>query len=565
MTIDNEKFVALLVENSGIEKEKIELYLKELIDEIKNAFDEDEAYEIDDFGIFSKLGSNILFIPSESLETEINYKYVGMEPLVLPSGTTETENLPDETVNQIEGILDDEIDDEVLKSPDTEPKEYADPFAELFDDLDDEYDIEAAVEEEIENETVEDIFNAITEEEEESNNDFEIEEEQLIEPSAEEQIEESTLDESPFEDDLDDIFEKDEFIDEEDEVSEAANEEEDNKIPGPETWGIDAHKEDNQEYAFSGLLGDEPEEIEMDSDSDIFGDEENEDDSSLSDDVDFSALDDSDEDDDLFLEEEQETESDFVPIVTNVSSGKAKKNAPDADKKEASEGKNTEKAAKLRKPYDRQKSSPVALYIILAVLLLGGVGYLLAYFGVINIQGITPQKSKPQVAQTTPPPVVTPPQQENVESTIEPTQEVNQSVSSQNNEAANTTPENDRREGLAPLTADEKAPGGEERMQNTQNMAASGPAYGLTGSVNEAGNNGYTIVLYTLSRKASVDEQNKKLTEQGYRVLIKEKPSNTYGMLYRVSIGQFQTLTDAAIAAEGVDKKILGNYIITKI
>ena len=109
MRIDNEKFVALLAENSGIDKDKVELYLAELIDEIKNAFDEDGAYEIENFGIFSKLGNNILFIPSEDLETEINYKYVGMEPLVLPSGGNELIETVDEDSDQIEGDLDDEI------------------------------------------------------------------------------------------------------------------------------------------------------------------------------------------------------------------------------------------------------------------------------------------------------------------------------------------------------------------------------------------------------------------------------------------------------------------------
>ncbi|HAW78255.1 MAG TPA: hypothetical protein DCX27_00070, partial [Balneola sp.] len=81
MLIDNEKFIALLSDNSGIEKEKVEKYLEELISEMKTSFDEGEGYEVEGFGIFSKLGSNILFIPSEELETEINYKYVGMEPI----------------------------------------------------------------------------------------------------------------------------------------------------------------------------------------------------------------------------------------------------------------------------------------------------------------------------------------------------------------------------------------------------------------------------------------------------------------------------------------------------
>ena len=102
MLIDNEKLVGLLMENSGLEQEKVEKQLAELVSDIKKALEENEAYEVEGFGIFSKLGNNIHFIPSEDLETEINYKYVGMEPIELPgSGDSSSEDSSDiEDTNQ---------------------------------------------------------------------------------------------------------------------------------------------------------------------------------------------------------------------------------------------------------------------------------------------------------------------------------------------------------------------------------------------------------------------------------------------------------------------------------
>lgn len=582
MLIDNEKFIGLLAENSGLEKEKVEKYLAELIEDIRTAFEEDEGYEVDGFGIFSKLGSNILFIPSEELATEINYKYVGMEPIELPGGKIEELQEDEETEeNPIQGLLDG-------GDSGTESQEYEDPFAELFNEAEEhekenkvestDEDIEAAVEEEIENEDLdEDVFSEISEDQEE-----EIETPSLVEEEVEEALEENDAE----------------------------------KKAGPDQWGIDAHKEDDQEDAFSGLFsGDTEEDSELVDEEDIFASEEEledieneenqEEEASVEPEaeIDFSALEENkddesekDEFDDPFAELEEETEEaeDFVPVVTNVSSESAAKSklqeddiADDSDDNKTNS--EPDKVELPKSPRDRKQSSPVFLYMILALVILGGTGYILAYFGIVDINGITPPKYKTQVTQATTPvnqQNSTPLQTTESEEVVPPTQtlpEVDQentnpteegASSTENNEAStNETPvqqsddedlnsntEND----LAPLVADEKAPGNAGNMTSF-NEESNVDTYGLTGTVTEAGNNGYTIVLYTLSRKAGADAQLQKLTQDGYRTIIKERPSEQYGVLYRVSIGQFKTLADAAIAAEQVDSSILGNYIITKI
>ncbi|HBZ38208.1 MAG TPA: hypothetical protein DEO59_06915 [Balneola sp.] len=577
MLIDNEKFIALLSDNSGIEKEKVEKYLEELISEMKTSFDEGEGYEVEGFGIFSKLGSNILFIPSEELETEINYKYVGMEPIELPGGQEQQETKEEEE-NPIQGILD--------GGGTEEREEYEDPFAELFNEAEEH---EKSKQEEESLDLTEDEIEAVVEEE--------IESEDAEEIVAESPVEEDIDD---LEESLKDIFGEEESNEESDEEIEAAEEEE--SIPGPKEWGIDAHKEEEQEDVFSGLLGDEAEETELIDEDDIFATEdelvdeedvfETEEKSTEEEiieeegeeEIDFSALEDDGAEDDFedpFESLEEEDDNDFVPVVTNVSSGKTSKKEESTEAEDPKESKRTEKKSKTPKnPRERKKGAPVFLYMVLGLVVLGGAGYLLAYFGVVNIEGITPSSTPTQIVQNTPPVVepesipaqTTETEEEQPNNTIP---EIEETTSNQIDAGTENTPQNlsentggdfaqAQDNDIAPLVADEKAPG-EVGIITPLNGEENAEPYGLNGTATTAGNNGYTIVLYTLSRKSGADAQFEKLSGDGFRVIIKEKPSTEFGTLYRVSIGQFRTLADAAIAAEKVDAQILGNYIITKI
>ena len=577
MLIDNEKFIALLSDNSGIEKEKVEKYLEELISEMKTSFDEGEGYEVEGFGIFSKLGSNILFIPSEELETEINYKYVGMEPIELPGGQEQQETKEEEE-NPIQGILD--------GGGTEEREEYEDPFAELFNEAEEH---EKSKQEEESLDLTEDEIEAVVEEE--------IESEDAEEIVAESPVEEDIDD---LEESLKDIFGEEESNEESDEEIEAAEEEE--SIPGPKEWGIDAHKEEEQEDVFSGLLGDEAEETELIDEDDIFATEdelvdeedvfETEEKSTEEEiieeegeeEIDFSALEDDGAEDDFedpFESLEEEDDNDFVPVVTNVSSGKTSKKEESTEAEDPKESKRTEKKSKTPKnPRERKKGAPVFLYMVLGLVVLGGAGYLLAYFGVVNIEGITPSSTPTQIVQNTPPVVepesipaqTTETEEEQPNNTIP---EIEETTSNQIDAGTENTPQNlsentggdfaqAQDNDIAPLVADEKAPG-EVGIIAPLNGEENAEPYGLNGTATTAGNNGYTIVLYTLSRKSGADAQFEKLSGDGFRVIIKEKPSTEFGTLYRVSIGQFRTLADAAIAAEKVDAQILGNYIITKI
>lgn len=80
-----------------------------------------------------------------------------------------------------------------------------------------------------------------------------------------------------------------------------------------------------------------------------------------------------------------------------------------------------------------------------------------------------------------------------------------------------------------------------------------------------AANDGYTIVIYSLSKESNAEARQNELSEEGYRVLVATVPSQQYGTLYRVSLGQFRTMRDAAIAAEELEPPFSENYFITKI
>lgn len=83
MQIDYKKLVDLIVDASGLKIDNVEKQLVDLIDEIKQSLSEGNSFQIEEFGTFSNLDGNMIFIPSTKLETEINFKYVGMEPIDL--------------------------------------------------------------------------------------------------------------------------------------------------------------------------------------------------------------------------------------------------------------------------------------------------------------------------------------------------------------------------------------------------------------------------------------------------------------------------------------------------
>ena len=70
------------------------------------------------------------------------------------------------------------------------------------------------------------------------------------------------------------------------------------------------------------------------------------------------------------------------------------------------------------------------------------------------------------------------------------------------------------------------------------------PLYGLMGRVVEQANDGYSIVLHSFSSEERAMDAAYRLQQDDYRVII--TPRTVYeNMVWRVSVGQFETLADA--------------------
>jgi len=97
MTIDKEQLIQLLIEKTSLERSEVEQQLSELVSRIQNAAETGESFDIEGFGSFSMQDGELQFIPTDTLETEINNKYAGMKPIELIGAFKEAdgESIPD--------------------------------------------------------------------------------------------------------------------------------------------------------------------------------------------------------------------------------------------------------------------------------------------------------------------------------------------------------------------------------------------------------------------------------------------------------------------------------------
>ena len=89
--------------------------------------------------------------------------------------------------------------------------------------------------------------------------------------------------------------------------------------------------------------------------------------------------------------------------------------------------------------------------------------------------------------------------------------------------------------------------------------------YGLMGEVDTRANDGYTMVLFSLSNRQSAMEKYELYRSAGYRSLLSPVNSSRFGLMWRVSIGQFSTVEQALEVAKELPKETIKDYFITKI
>lgn len=581
MHIDHSKLVELLVEATGLDEERVKTQLNELIEEIHEAISEGDAYEVDGFGLFSGIGDNILFVPSDDLATEINYKYAGMEPIELDEAPEEKEPAEQETTEADEGpfsgILDESEDSDEDAPIEEEPSK---DIIEEFTDAESEGSVSEDIEETLgEKPGIDDVPYDPEKPEEEIDKPFfsgllddidepepseeEAAEEQTEESLEPESVEEKTTDVSDQEEeDFLAIFDEDADLEPQETQDEIDSDEETEEADIEETT-VEAQAETEQEAESIEEKAIDDKEQGEDEDTDTKGEDnvdpfeelagEEEDDEPVPE----SIMDDLDEEPEEKTQtaEEEADEEDPIPVITNLASEESKK------KKEKAK---TPTKKSVSTPTETS-SPPVMLWVLLIIVVLAGGTYGLGYFGMVNIPGITPEDSTtmassemPQQQQATPP-----------------TQE--EAATGENETDAAPQEEETQTEPEQPAEPEEQQPGAEpeqeqqqaepEAVTETKQTPApeDQPIYGLNGTPIPEANDGYTIVLYSLSNQASAQSAQNELSDQGYRALLAEIPSQQYGTLWRVSLGQFETMRDAAIAVENMDQDLLENYFITNI
>ena len=101
--------------------------------------------------------------------------------------------------------------------------------------------------------------------------------------------------------------------------------------------------------------------------------------------------------------------------------------------------------------------------------------------------------------------------------------------------------------------------------KNVAEIPVDQPRYGLMGEVDTRANDGYTLVLFSLSNRQSAMEKYELYRSAGYRSLLSPVNSSRFGLMWRVSIGQFSTVEQALEVAKELPKEIIEDYFITKI
>lgn len=176
----------------------------------------------------------------------------------------------------------------------------------------------------------------------------------------------------------------------------------------------------------------------------------------------------------------------------------------------------------------------VAAVILLAVII-GGYFYLMG-------------PSLPDTQQTSP--ALT---QDGLNSSSENLQEQEQAVTTdEETDLSASEPENSIEENTVETesivqTPQEIIPTDPAEPETDNQVSTNQSLYGLQGSVLAEANNGYSIVVHSFNSEENAQEAASSLRDDGYRAIVSSRTVSDRTM-WRVSVGQFETLTDAQAA-----------------
>lgn len=167
MQIKRQELVELLVSKTGLQEEEVSEQLDKLTSQIIEAVEAGESFEIEGFGTFSMQDDVLQFDPSDTLKTEINHSYAGMQPIELIGAfkdvpdveVEEAEDQPEEMEEEKPALEQPkEVDDkDVREEPSEEPEpveEISEPIAEEKKGSSFELDTDASEDEEDEFESI---------------------------------------------------------------------------------------------------------------------------------------------------------------------------------------------------------------------------------------------------------------------------------------------------------------------------------------------------------------------------------------------------------------------------
>ncbi|MDX1590508.1 MAG: SPOR domain-containing protein [Balneolaceae bacterium] len=529
MKIDKKKLIQLLVEKTGMDEGEVEDQLQQLIDRIIDAAERGKALEIKEFGLFYfDEDGNLKFDPSKELSTEINFKYAGMEPVELkpPRGAAEMKE--------------------------SEGDEGASDLA-SGDDTDDESDIEQPVTKTRTAEEEEDLSAIFGfdedddkgEETEEESDEFEL---PWGDQSGEEEPRKQAHSESKSEDD-------DEYDDEE----------------APE----------REEDPFAGLLGDASSKMSA-TERGFSGDEEK---------PGHPLISGSGSESGSEKPKSPAQKKEKKPSKPKQESEPAPKSKPAPAPAAASEtGSNPEKAASTTPPKKegtqkkpepakpaaaatprrttpgypgRQQSKRKDPIVIVIGIVLVFIIVAAAFLVIPGMLGDSETESQSPASTTTPSEVTEQPAMDEAMN-MEEQMPVN-SAEDESGSSGEPVSESETQEDLPP-------PEPETEVAVTDNVTADPVAeeleadngYGLRGELSEEANDGYSIVLHSLRQEANAESIAADLDAEGYRVLVTRRTVNGQNV-WRVSVGQFETIANAQEAALTLPSPYNSNNFIQRI
>jgi cell division septation protein DedD len=311
-------------------------------------------------------------------------------------------------------------------------------------------------------------------------------------------------DEKDEETDKDDPFS---FISEESEESEEDREKEEELEP-TSTMGVEEDEDIEDEPVFA--LDDE----EMDADDDFEDD-------------------DSDDLSKIFDEPQPKSEPEPEPVITDSDEEPEVVAAKTAETKGGSKSKISKEKSEQRDPITMVIS--IGLIIILIV-----IGFL-----------VIPSLFESDNSGTD---TVTSPPEEQVDSTPE------EQVESTPEDQAESTPEQTPADDTPAEPEQETEVREEEPVQPEPEQ----PTYGLMGDLVDEANDGYSVVLHSMQSEVRARSEAADLASEGYRVLV--SPRLVQGAtVWRVSVGQFPTISDAQQAAAELPNPYSTNNFIQRI